>query len=87
MNTFIASDEWFLLLTSKYDFPLQMNTFIASDEIAFATHLQIRIRLQTSMFVASNQHILCWGRTLLALETNAFGARDERIQARNEQFR
>ena len=63
-----------------------MNVFIASDEIVFATHLQIRIRLQTSMFIAGDEHVSCWGRTLLVLEMNAFGTRDERIRAGDEHF-
>ena len=53
------------------DFTLQTNAFIASDEIVFATTLQIRITLQTNMFIASDERVLCYGRTLLALEMNA----------------
>ena len=40
--------------------------------IVFATYLQIRITLQTNMFIASDERILCWGQTLVVLETNAF---------------
>ena len=58
-----------LLLTSEYDFTQQTKAFIAS---VFATYLQIRIALQTNMFIANDERVLCWGRTLLALETNAF---------------
>ena len=49
-----------------------MNVFIASNEIVFAAYLQIRITLQTNMFIASDKSVLCWGQTLLALETNTF---------------
>ena len=66
---------------------MQTNAFVASDEIVFATHLQTRITLQTNIFIASDERALYWGRTLLALETNAFelemnssAAGDERVQ-------
>ena len=33
------------------------------------------------MFIASNERVLCWGQTLLALETNVFHAGDEHFSA------
>ena len=36
------------------------------------------------MFIASEEHILCWGQILLALEMNAFHAGDEYISAGDE---
>ena len=33
------------------------------------------------MFIASDERVLCWGRTLLALKTNAFHAGDEHFSA------
>ena len=57
-----------------------MNEFIASDEIISATHLQLQITLHMNMFISSNEQALCWRETFLALETNAFGARDEWVE-------
>ena len=76
--------RWSLLLTSEYDFILQMNTFIASDEIVSAIHLQIRITLQANMFIASDERVLFWGRTLLVLEMNGSHAGDERLSVWDE---
>ena len=69
-----------LLLTSEYEFTLQMYTFIASDEIVVATHIQIRITLQMNMFIASDKGVLYWGQTLLALQTKALCAGDEQVE-------
>ena len=70
----------------RYDFTLQMNAFVASDEIVSATHLQIRITLPTNMFIVSDERILCWRRTLLMLEANAFHAGDEHFSAGHERI-
>ena len=36
------------------------------------------------MFIASDEHVLCWGRTLPALKTNAFHDGDEHFNAVDE---
>ena len=36
------------------------------------------------MFIASDERFLCWRQTVLALETNAFRARDDHISAGDE---
>ena len=71
-------------------FPLLPNTkdkcVIACDKIVTATHLQIQITLQTKMFIGSNEHVLCWGQTLLALQTNAFRTGDEQCSTGHERI-
>ena len=46
---------------------------------------QIRCRkaftLQMNAFITSNEHVLCWRRTILAMEMNAFCARDKHFSA------
>ena len=61
-----------------------MNPFIASDKIVSVTHLQIWITLYTNTFIASNECVLCWGRTLLALEMNVFHAGNEHFSTGDE---
>ena len=42
--------------------------------------------LQINKFTASDERVLCWGRTLLALETNAFNAGGEHFSTGDEHF-
>ena len=63
-----------------------MNVFIAKNKIVSVTHLPILMTLQANMFIASDERILCWGRTLLALETNAFHAGNGHFSAGDERI-
>ena len=56
------------------DITRHINTFITSDEIVSVTNV----------FIASNKRILCWRRTLLAMETNVFCAEDKHFSALDE---
>ena len=77
----VATLAYFEVSSRDY---LQTNMLIASNEIVSATQLQIQITLQTNMFVTSAEHILCWGRTLLALEMIMFRTGDEHFNAGNK---
>ena len=58
----------------------RMHSSLAMKYIASGTHLQIRITLQTNKFTASNKRVLCWGQTLLVVQTNTFRAGDEHLR-------
>ena len=60
-----------LLLTSKYESHCRQTCLL----------------LATYRFCAGDEYFWRWRKTLLALEKNAFGARDERIWARDEHFK
>ena len=80
MNVFISRDKIVFVTHLQIRFH-PADQHVPSDEILFAAHLQIRITLQTNIFIASDECILCWGRTLLALETNAFCGGNKRFSA------
>ena len=70
---------------AEHDITLQTNAFIGSDKIVSAIRLQILYHTADEhVYRYSDKRVLYWRRTLLVLETNAFGAGDEHISARDK---